>query len=77
VVAEEDRRRGVLTRQITSFRRVGELYRRSHEVHRQRLFRRAEVTAWLRDSGFKVRTLRGYGALRFARGQVGFLARKG
>ena len=37
VTNEEDRRRRLLTRRITSFRRVGELYRRDQEVHRQRL----------------------------------------
>src|SRR5262249_57279107 len=37
VNVEEDRPRRLLTRQITSFRQVGKLYRRDHEVHQQGL----------------------------------------
>ena len=33
VTNQENRRRRLLTRQITSFRRIGELYRRDEEVH--------------------------------------------
>jgi SAM-dependent methyltransferase len=76
VTAEEDRARGVLRRHITSFRRVGEWYRRDDEVHRLRLFGKAEIVATLSSVGFRVRTLRGYGDLHFGRGQFGFLARK-
>jgi SAM-dependent methyltransferase len=76
VSAEEDRQRRLLTRRITSFRKVGELYRREHEVHRLRLFRRADVAAQLRSIGFRVRVLRGYGSFRFPQGYVGFLAHR-
>jgi len=76
VEAEENRAERLLTRRITSFRKVGELYRRDHEVHRQRLFARSELTEQLRDVGFRVRPLAGYGSLRFTRGHLGFLARK-
>jgi SAM-dependent methyltransferase len=75
VSAVEDRRRRLLTREITSFRKVGPAYRRDHEVHRQRLYPSAEAAALLRGAGFRVRVLRGYGELRFARGLTGFLAR--
>ena len=43
VTNEEDRRHRFLTRRITSFRRVGDLYRRDQEVHRQRLIARSEA----------------------------------
>jgi SAM-dependent methyltransferase len=76
VTAEEDRRRRVLTRRITSFRKVGDLYRRDNEMHRLRLFPRAELARLLRSLGFRVRLLRRYGPLRFAPGHVGFLAYK-
>jgi SAM-dependent methyltransferase len=76
VTTEEDRQKCVLTRHITSFRKVGELYRRDHEVHRLRLFPRAEMAARLRAVGFRVRVLRGYGDSRFPPGLAGFLARK-
>jgi SAM-dependent methyltransferase len=76
VASEEDRQRMRLTRRITSFRKVGDLYRRDEEVHRLRLCRRAEVAQQLRSCGFRVRTLRGYGPMRFPPGWFGFLARK-
>jgi SAM-dependent methyltransferase len=76
VTNEEDIRHRVLTKRITSFRLVGELYRRDHEIHRQRLIARSELTRQLRDIGFRVRLLRGYGALRFAAGHAGLIARK-
>jgi len=76
VTSEEDRRRGLLTRRITSFRRVGDLYRRDEEVHRQQLLKRAELASQLRSMGFRVRIIRGYGPLRFGPGHVGFTARK-
>jgi len=75
-VNEEDRRHEILTRRITSFRRVGDLYRRDQEVHRQRLLKRHELAGRLRKTGFRVRILAGYGPLRFGPGQYGLLARK-
>jgi SAM-dependent methyltransferase len=76
VTVEEDRRRGLLTRQITSFRKAGESYRRDREVHQLRLFRRSELAGQLRAIGFRVRVLSGYGRERFPPGSAGFLARK-
>jgi SAM-dependent methyltransferase len=76
VSAEEDTGRRLLTRSITSFRKVSGLYRRDHEVHRLRLFTRAELAGDLRGAGFRVRHLAGYGPRRFPRGLFGFLARK-
>jgi SAM-dependent methyltransferase len=76
VSSAEDRRRRLLTRRITTFRRVGDLYRRDQEVHRQRLLRRSEMADVLRNIGFRVRILRGYGGMRFGRGHSGLLARK-
>jgi SAM-dependent methyltransferase len=72
----EDRKRGILTRRISSFRRVGRLYRHSEEIHRLHLLPRAELEAMLSEAGFQVRTLSGYGRLRFAPAHGGFLARK-
>lgn len=76
VTAAEDKKRRLLTRRITSFRRTGELYRRDHEVHHLRLYRFAELAVPLRQIGFRVRRLAGYGKQRFVRGHIGFLARK-
>jgi SAM-dependent methyltransferase len=74
--AEEDRRRRTLTRTITTFRSMGANYRRQREVHRLRLFPRAEVVRDLRSVGFSVQTLGGYARFRFPPGWVAFLARK-
>jgi hypothetical protein len=74
--AEEDRKRNLLTRRITSFRKAGSHYRRSEEIHRQRLVKRVVVMRLLREAGFRARSLPGYGALRLPRGLVGYLGSK-
>jgi SAM-dependent methyltransferase len=76
VSVEEDRKRKVLTRRITSFRKAGSLYRRSEEVHYQRLFERDVVLRLLREAGFRARSFPGYGKLRFPRGLVSYLGSK-
>jgi SAM-dependent methyltransferase len=76
VSTEEDSRERLLTRRITTFRRVGEFYRRDQEVHRQRLLARSDLAGLLRSTGFRVRILRGYGTLLFGNGHVGLLVRK-
>jgi hypothetical protein len=76
VATEEDREHRLLTRQITSFRKVGQLYRRDHEVHELRLLVAADLVRQLRDIGFRVRRHHQYGSFRLPRGWIGFLARK-
>ena len=76
VAAEEHRQEMLLTRRITSFRKIGKLYRREEETHRLRLYRRSELAGQLRDCGFRVRRLCGYGQMRFPQGLFGFLAQK-
>jgi len=76
MTAEEDAQQGLLTRQITTFRRVGDLYRRGYEIHRLRLLPRSEIAEHLRNTGFEIHTLAGYGDLRFPAGHVGFMATK-
>lgn len=73
---EEDEVRSLLTRRITSFRRVGKWYRRSEEIHVLNLFRGKVVAEWLRKVGFRVRLLRSYGDFRFPKCWVGVQARK-
>ena len=60
VSKEEDARRRVLTRRMTIFRKVGRLYRRSQEMHRQRLYPPAQVARKLKTAGFDVSSLPGY-----------------
>jgi SAM-dependent methyltransferase len=76
VQAEEDPERLILTRHITSFRRVGTLYRRSEEVHRLQLYRGRDLVAALRGLGFRARLLRRYGEFRFPPGWISIAARK-
>ncbi len=76
VVSEENRQTCVLTRRITTFRRMGEFYRRDQEIHRQRLIPRSEIMEQLRKLDFRVRILRGYGPVSFPPAVAGFLARK-
>ncbi|MCI0691845.1 class I SAM-dependent methyltransferase [candidate division KSB1 bacterium] len=76
VQVEEDSRTHVLTRRMTTFRRVGRLYRRAEEVHRCRLYEGSELAGKLRRLGFKLRLLRGYGTFRLYKNRVGFVARK-
>ncbi len=65
-----------LTRKITSFRRVGDMYRKDEEVHKLRLYNSADIAEWLRSTGFTVRVMRGYGAMRFTQAHAAFAARK-
>lgn len=72
----EDTRRKLLTREITSFGRVGKLYRRSHETHQLHLYERPELLDFLRRAGFHAEALDGYGRFRFAPAHAAFVARK-
>jgi SAM-dependent methyltransferase len=72
----EDRAHRHLERRITVFREAGDGWRRSHEVHRLRLYERAAVVAELERAGFRVKVLGGYGRMRMLPGRAGFLAVK-
>jgi SAM-dependent methyltransferase len=65
-----------VTRWMTTFRRVGRIYRRSDETHRLRLYRPAEVVAALRSAGFQVTHTGDYGALKLSPGHTAYFARK-
>jgi SAM-dependent methyltransferase len=76
VLAENREDGDLLTRSITSFRRRGAGYRRSEEVHRQRLHRPAEILALLRATGFRARTRRRYGEVSPGHRRHIYVARK-
>jgi SAM-dependent methyltransferase len=67
---------GVLTRHITSFRQVGDLYRRADEVHRLVLLETEAVLDLLRVAGFEAEILAKYRLVQLPRGVVAFLGRK-
>jgi SAM-dependent methyltransferase len=66
----------VLKRQITSFRKAGELYRRGSEVHELALVEPALVLESLCAAGFDARVIPAYGTAPLPQGLVAFLARK-
>ena len=66
----------VLTRAITSFRQVGNLYRRDDEVHRLALVDPVAMLESLRTIGFDVQAIPSYGALSLPPGVAAFLCRK-
>ena len=76
VEVDEDTQTNRLTRRITSFRKIGEFYRRDEEVHGLQLYKRSEVAKELRSEGFRVRILGSYGAQKMIEGCVAFAARK-
>jgi hypothetical protein len=69
-------RRGVLTRRITAFRRVGRSWHRAHEVHRVVLYDRRALRRALVRAGFAVTELRAYGHLRLGPRHPAFVATK-
>jgi len=74
---EEDHRNNQLTRYITTFRLLKNgRYSRDEEIHRLKVFSRAEVSDWLRKVGFRVRTKRGYGSYQLGLRQSVFICRK-
>lgn len=77
MTAEEDRAARRLTRRITSFRCLGDLYRRNDEVHELALHDRDALLEALAEAGFETRVLRAYGELTLPPGLTGFLAVKG
>lgn len=76
VEKEEDREQGTLTRRISSFRKVGEHYRRNDEVHHLRLYESSEIAEELSRVGFQVRMTRGYGRYSLPKAHAAFIARK-
>ena len=76
IMLEVSRSPKELTRRMTVFRRIGERYRRSEEVHRLRLYPPRDILMDLRRAGFTARNIRGYGRSKFFRGLAGFVARR-
>ncbi|MBX7219723.1 MAG: class I SAM-dependent methyltransferase [Blastocatellia bacterium] len=66
----------LLTRRITTFRKVGEHYRRSDEMHEQRLYRTPDIADTLRRVGFRVHVCRKLGSYEAPAQHAFFVARK-
>jgi SAM-dependent methyltransferase len=76
VNTREDRASRILTRQISTFRKVGQLYRRSDEIHRLRLIGASHAISAVRKAGFFAHTIQSYGEFRLRRGWYGVVCRK-
>jgi SAM-dependent methyltransferase len=76
VLVESEEQGDLLTRRITSFRRLGESFRRDREVHRLRLIPRAQLSKRLRDAGFDVDVVTAFAGRPLGPGWVGYPARK-
>ena len=72
----DDPKKRVSRRGITTFRKVGDLYRRHYEEHKQLLFTGSELANCLREVGFKTRIVRSYGSYQLLPGRVALIARK-
>lgn len=72
----EDSKTSLFTREITLFRKINDLYRRSHETHRLQLYKGSQLATILRKIGFRVKLVRGYGKYRFPKSYIGFIATK-
>jgi hypothetical protein len=76
VELQHDVRKRQLARRIVTFRKIGDVYRRCEELHRQQLYEGSAVAHMLRKIGFRVRTVRSYGEYVFPKKLVGVIARK-
>jgi SAM-dependent methyltransferase len=63
---EEDQGSRTLVRNVETFRRVGQFYRRGCEVHRIRLFDTAALRSQLAACGFATETAQAYGTQKLA-----------
>ncbi|MGI0491129.1 class I SAM-dependent methyltransferase [Alkalinema pantanalense CENA528] len=76
VEKEEDLRRSILTRRITTLRKVDEHYRREDVVHQMRLYSAVDVAQMLRNAGFRIQIIHQYGEFELPPAHVAFIAWK-
>jgi SAM-dependent methyltransferase len=68
--------KSVLTREITTFRKIGRDYRRTHETHHVTIYAAEDVRDLLAGAGFRVTMRRSYGRLRLLPGDLAVIAQK-
>jgi hypothetical protein len=76
VEKQEDPIQQILTRRIITLRQVGNLYRRTDEVHHQRLFDTATLVDALQQKGFQVDICDRYGQFSLSPARIAFIAHK-
>ena len=72
--AEASRSGRLLTRYITTFRKIGAEYRKSIETHEVRVYDRARIRTALTAAGFTVKMRRSYGRVRLLPSDVAVIA---
>ena len=73
---QHDSQRNRLMRRIITFRKVGKSYRCREETHVLQLYPARDIAVMLRQAGFRVRIVRGYGDFPLFPDTAGFVARK-
>jgi len=73
---EYDERRSQLVRHITTFRQIGDVYRRGEETHRVQLYDARDIAKQLKVTGFRVRSMRRLGDYQMLPKRVLFIAAK-
>ncbi|MBW4523120.1 MAG: class I SAM-dependent methyltransferase [Scytolyngbya sp. HA4215-MV1] len=76
VEKSEDPEQRILTRRIITFRQIDDYYRRSDEVHRQRLYFASELATELASIGFQVQISRHYGQYELPPARAALVAHK-
>jgi SAM-dependent methyltransferase len=76
VEKQEDPIQQILTRRIITLRQVGDLYRRTDEVHHQRLFDTDALADALQQKGFQVDICDRYGQFSLPPARMAFIAHK-
>ena len=76
VHTHEEIEKNELIRDITLFREINGLYRKSKELHQVRLYPHDLIVSWLEKTGFKVSIFKKYGGLSLDEHHYGFLCHK-
>ena len=72
----EDQRNHILTRHIITFRKTEDLYRKSEEIHKARLYPNQLIQDILRDIGFRVQLRRHYDNFELKKNHALYICRK-
>lgn len=76
VRVREDSKTNILTREATVFKKVGEHYRRSHELHKAKLYPHEKIVKLLKEVGFDVDLVKQYNKLMLDEHHFGYLCKK-
>ena len=72
----EDKDKNILTREVTLFRKIGDNYRKSKEVHQAKLYKHESIITFLQEVGFCVDLFKQYNDLVLDEHHFGYLCKK-